>query len=76
LQIYKIRLIWPILKISTVFPQNNDARLTNLSAAEHKKLKDNINKLDEEIQQQDQVLKVAKWYLSHFRVDFYQKVVR
>jgi hypothetical protein len=40
---------------------NSDARLTNLSIAEHKKIKDDTKKLDEEIQrQQDQVLKVAK----------------
>jgi hypothetical protein len=57
---------------------NSDIRLTNLSAVEHKKLEDDIKKLDKEIQrQQDQVLKVAKkWYLSHFRVDCHQKVVR
>jgi hypothetical protein len=37
-----------------------------------------MKKLDEEIQrQQEQVLKVAeKWYLSHFRKDCHQKVVR
>jgi hypothetical protein len=57
---------------------NNDTRLTNLSAAEHKKLEDDMKKLDGKIQwQQDQVLKVAKKrYLSHFRVDRHQKVVR
>jgi hypothetical protein len=57
---------------------NSDARLTNLSAAEHKKLEDDMKKLDKEIQrQQDQVLKVAeKWYLSHFREDRHRKVVQ
>ena len=37
-----------------------------------------MKKLDEEIQrQQEKVLKVAKkWYLSHFRKDRHQKVVR
>jgi hypothetical protein len=56
---------------------SSDIRLTNLSAAEHKKLKDDMKKLDEEIhRQQDQVLKVAKkWYLSQFRVDRHHKVV-
>jgi hypothetical protein len=50
---------------------NSDTRLTNLSAAEYKKLENDMKKMDEEIQrQQDQVLKVAKkWFLSHFRVD-------
>jgi hypothetical protein len=50
---------------------NSDTRLTNLSAAEYKKLENDMKKIDEEIQrQQDQVLKVAKkWFLSHFRVD-------
>jgi hypothetical protein len=37
-----------------------------------------MKKMDEDIQrQQDQVLKVPKkWYLSHFRVDHHEKVVR
>jgi hypothetical protein len=50
---------------------NNDIRLTNLPTTEHKKLKDDMKMLVEEIQrQQDQVLKVTKkWYLSHFTVD-------
>jgi hypothetical protein len=50
---------------------NSNTRLTNLSAAEHKRLKDDMKKIDEEVQQQkDQVLKVAdKWFLSYFRVD-------
>jgi hypothetical protein len=57
---------------------NSDTRLTNLSAAEHKKLEYDMKKLDEEIQQQqDHVLKVAKkWYLSHFRIDRHQKIVQ
>jgi hypothetical protein len=57
---------------------NSDAMLTNLLATEYKKLKDDMKKMDEEIQrQQHQVLKLAKkWYLSHFRVDCHQKVVR
>jgi hypothetical protein len=44
---------------------NSDTRLTNLSTAEHKKLEDDMKKMTNEIQrQQDQVLKVAKkWYL-------------
>jgi hypothetical protein len=54
---------------------NRDTRLTNLSTAKHKKIKDHTKKLDEEIQrQQDQVLKVAKkWYLTHFRDVEYHK---
>jgi hypothetical protein len=50
---------------------NNNTRLTNLSAAQHKKLEDDMKKIDEEVhQQKDQVLKVAdKWFLSYFRVD-------
>ena len=57
---------------------NSDTRLTNLSAAEHENLEDDMKKMDEEIQrQQDQMLKVAKkWYLSHFKVDRHQKVVK
>jgi hypothetical protein len=40
---------------------NSDTRLTNLLAAEHENLKDDMKKMDEEIQrQQDQMLKVAK----------------
>jgi hypothetical protein len=31
---------------------NSDTRLTNLSAAEHENLKDNMKKMDEEIQRQ------------------------
>jgi hypothetical protein len=55
---------------------NSDTRLTNLSAAEHENLKDDMKKMDEEIQrQQDQMLKVAKkWY--NFKVDRHQKVVK
>jgi hypothetical protein len=57
---------------------NSDTWLANLSAAGQKNLKDDMKKLDKEIQrQQDQVLKVAKkWYLSHFRVDRHQKVIQ
>jgi hypothetical protein len=57
---------------------NSDTRLTNLSAAEHKRLEDDMKKIDKEVQQQqDQVLKVAeKWFLSHFRVDCHQRAVR
>jgi hypothetical protein len=57
---------------------NSDTRLTNLSAVEHENLKDDMKKMDEEIQrQQDQMLKVAKkWYLSHFKVDRHQKVIK
>jgi hypothetical protein len=57
---------------------NSDTRLTNLSAAKHKRLEDDMMKIDKEIQrQQDQVLKVAeKWFLSHFRVDCHQRAVR
>jgi hypothetical protein len=55
-----------------------NTRLTNLSAAEHKRLEDDMKKIDEEVQRQkDQVLKVAdKWFLSHFRVDCHQKTVQ
>jgi hypothetical protein len=57
---------------------NSSIRLTNLSVAEHKKLKDDMKKIDEEVQRQkDQVLKAAdKWFLSHFRVDCHQKTVQ
>jgi hypothetical protein len=57
---------------------NINTRLTNFSVVEHKKLQDDMKKMDEDIQrEQDQVLKVAKkWYLSHFRVDYHQKVIR
>jgi hypothetical protein len=57
---------------------NSNTRLTNLSAAEHERLKDDMKKIDEEVQQQiDQVFKVAdKWFLSHFRVDCHQKAVQ
>jgi hypothetical protein len=56
---------------------NSGTRLTNLLATKHKKLEDEMKKLDKEIQRQDQVLKVVeKWYLLHFRVDRHQKVVQ
>jgi hypothetical protein len=57
---------------------NSDTMLTNLSAAEHKRLEDDLKKIDKKVQRQkDQVLKVAeKWFLSHFRVDCHQKTVR
>jgi hypothetical protein len=53
---------------------NSNTRLTNLSAAERERLKDDMKKIDEEVQRQaDQVLKVAdKWFFSHFRVDCHQ----
>jgi hypothetical protein len=59
-------------------PPNSNTRLTNLSTDEHERLKDDMKKIDEEVQRQtDQVLKVAdKWFLSHFRVDCHQKAVR
>jgi hypothetical protein len=45
---------------------NSNTRQTNLSAAEHERLKYDMKKIDEEVQRQtDQVLKVAdKWFLS------------
>jgi hypothetical protein len=57
---------------------NSNTRLTNLSATKHKRLEDDMKKIDEEThRQKDQVLKVAdKWYLSHFRVDSHQKTVQ
>jgi hypothetical protein len=57
---------------------NSDTRLTNLLVAEHERLKDDMKKIDEEVQRQkDQVLKVAdKWFLSHFKVDCHQKTVQ
>jgi hypothetical protein len=63
--------------LNSVSP-NSDTRLTNLSITEHKQLEDGMKKLDEEIQrQQYYVYKVAeKWYLSYFRKDCHQKVVR
>ena len=40
---------------------NSNTRLTNLSAAEHKRLEDDMKKIDEEAhRQKDQVLKVAE----------------
>jgi hypothetical protein len=43
---------------------NSNTSLTNLSAVEHERLKDDMKKIDEEVQRQiDQVLKVAdKWF--------------
>ena len=57
---------------------NSNTRLTNLSAAEHKRLEDDMKKIEKEVQRQhDQVLKVPeKWFLSHFRVDCHQKTVQ
>jgi hypothetical protein len=57
---------------------NSSIRPINLSVAEHKRLKDDMKKIDDEVQRQkDQVLKVAdKWFLSHFRVDCHQKTVQ
>jgi hypothetical protein len=57
---------------------NSNTRLTNLSVVEHERLKDDMKKIDEEVQRQiDQVLKVAdKWFLSHFRVDCHQKAIQ
>jgi hypothetical protein len=57
---------------------NSNTWLTNLSAAEHERLKDDMKKIDEEAQRQtEQVFKVAdKWFLSHFRVDCHQKTVQ
>jgi hypothetical protein len=57
---------------------NSDTRLTNLSVTEHKRLKDDMKKIDEEVQRQkDQVLKVEdKWFLSHFRGDCHEKIVQ
>jgi hypothetical protein len=45
---------------------NSNTRLTNLSATKRERLKDDMKKIDEEVQRQtDQVLKVAdKWFLS------------
>jgi hypothetical protein len=55
-----------------------NTRLTNSPADEDEKLEDHMKKLDEEFQrQQAQISKVAKkWYLSHFKVDHHQKVVK
>jgi hypothetical protein len=55
-----------------------NTRLTNLPADEDEKLEDHMKRLDEEFQrQQAQISKVAKkWYLSHFKVDHHQKVVK
>jgi hypothetical protein len=38
---------------------NSDTRLTNLSAAEHKKLEDDMKKMDEEIQRQQD--RCSRW---------------
>jgi hypothetical protein len=55
-----------------------NTRLTNSPANEDEKLEDHMKMLDEEFQrQQDQISKVAKkWYLSHFKVNHHQKVVK
>jgi hypothetical protein len=57
---------------------NSNTRLTNLSVVKHKRLEDDMKKIDEEAhRQKDQVLKVVdKWYLSHFKVDSHQKTVQ
>jgi hypothetical protein len=57
---------------------NSNTWLTNLSATEHERLKDDMQKIDEEDQRQtEQVFKVAdKWFLSHFRIDCHQKTVQ
>jgi hypothetical protein len=55
-----------------------NTRLTNSPTDEDEKLEDHMKRLDEEFQrQQAQISKVAKkWYLSHFKVDQHQKVVK
>jgi hypothetical protein len=55
-----------------------NTRLSNSSANEDKKLEDHMKRLDEVFQrQQAQISKVAKkWYLSHFKVDHHQKVIK
>ena len=55
-----------------------NTRLTNSPTNEDEKLEDHMKRLDEEFQrQQAQISKVAKkWYLSHFKVDHHQKVVK
>jgi hypothetical protein len=62
---------------NNVSPDIN-TRLTNLSAADDEKLEDYMKRLDEEFQRQKaQICKVTeKWYLSHFRIDCHQKVVK
>jgi hypothetical protein len=55
-----------------------NTRLTNSSVDEDEKLEYHMKKLDKEFQrQQAQISKVAKkWYLSHFKVDHHQKVIK
>jgi transposase len=55
-----------------------NTRLTNSPTDEDEKLEDHMKRLDEEFQrQQAQISKVAKkWFLSHFKVDHHQKVVK
>jgi hypothetical protein len=55
-----------------------NTRLTNSPAAEDEKLEEHIQRLDEEVQrQQVHISKLPKkWYLSHFKVDRHQKVVK
>jgi hypothetical protein len=57
---------------------DSDTRLANLSIAEHDELEDYMKNWDEEFhRQQAQKREVMeKWYLSHFRIDCHQKVVR
>jgi hypothetical protein len=50
LKIYKTRLILLILKISMLLLQTTKKRQTRFSDAELKKLEDDMNKMDEEIQ--------------------------
>jgi hypothetical protein len=62
---------------NNVAPDMN-IRLTNSPVAEDEKLENHIKRLDKEFQrQQAQLSKVAKkWYLSHFKVNHHQKVVK
>jgi hypothetical protein len=55
-----------------------NTRLANSSADEDEKLEDRMKRLDGDFQRQlAQIIKVAeKWYLSHFKVDHHQKVVK
>jgi hypothetical protein len=62
---------------NNVAPDNN-TRLTNSPATEDEKLEDHMKMLDEEFQRQKaQISKMTKkGYLSHFKVDLHQKVVK
>jgi hypothetical protein len=57
---------------------DNNTRLTNSPVTKDEKLEDYMKRLDEEFQRQSAHISKMKekWYLSHFKVDRHQKVVK